>query len=75
MDEKEQHIKKITVAYYKDLWKRYLSKLENKRISQITPDELKIFHKRMTQNNGKRCANQAIVFLRTIYNHFERFHT
>ncbi len=70
MDEKEQHIKKITAEYYKDLWKRYLSKLENKKISQITPDELKIFHKRMTQYNGKRCANQAIVLLRTIYNHF-----
>ena len=70
MDEKEQHIRPITMEYYKDLWKRYLSTLANKKISQITPDELKILHKRLTLNNGKRCANQTIVFLRTIYNHF-----
>lgn len=70
MDEKEQHIRKITADYYKDLWKRYLSKIGNKKISQITPDELKSFHKKLTLNNGKRCANQVIVFLRTIYNHF-----
>lgn len=42
MDEKEQHIRPITMEYYKDLWKRYLSTLANKKISQITPDELKI---------------------------------
>lgn len=70
MDEKEQHIRPITMEYYKDLWKRYLSTLANKKISQITPDELKILHKRLTLNNGKRCANQTIVLLRTIYNHF-----
>lgn len=70
MDEKEQHIRPITKEYYKDLWKRYLSTLANKKISQITPDELKILHKRLTLNNGKRCANQTIVLLRTIYNHF-----
>ena len=70
MDEKEQHIRPITMGYYKDLWKRYLSTLANKKISQITPDELKILHKRLTLNNGKRCANQTIVLLRTIYNHF-----
>lgn len=72
MSEKEQHIKAITAEYYADLWKRYLSAFANKRISQITPDELKLFHKKMTLNNGKRCANQAMVFLRTIYNHFIR---
>lgn len=70
MDEKEQHIRPITKEYYKDLWKRYLSTLANKKISQITPDELKLLHKRLTLNNGKRCANQTIVLLRTIYNHF-----
>ncbi len=70
MDEKEQHIRPITMEYYKDLWKRYLSTLANKKISQITPDELKLLHKRLTLNNGKRCANQTIVLLRTIYNHF-----
>lgn len=70
MDEKEQHIRPITMEYYKDLWKRYLSTLANKKISQITPDELKILHKRLTLNNGKRCANQTIILLRTIYNHF-----
>lgn len=70
MDEKEQHIRPITMEYYKDLWKRHLSTLANKKISQITPDELKILHKRLTLNNGKRCANQTIVLLRTIYNHF-----
>lgn len=70
MDEKEQHIRPITMEYYKDLWQRYLSTLANKKISQITPDELKLLHKRLTLNNGKRCANQTIVLLRTIYNHF-----
>lgn len=70
MDEKEQHIRPITMEYYKDLWKRYLSTLANKKISQITPDELKLLHKRLTLNNGKRCANQTIILLRTIYNHF-----
>ena len=70
IDEKEQHIRPVTMEYYKDLWKRYLSVLAHKKISQITPDELKILHKRLTLNNGKRCANQTIVLLRTIYNHF-----
>ena len=70
MDEKEQHIRPITMEYYKDLWKRYLSTLANKKISQITPDELKLLHKRLTLNNGKRCANQTIVFFFFFYNHF-----
>ncbi len=70
VDEKEQHIRPVTMGYYKDLWKRHLSVLANKKISQITPDELKILHKRLTLNSGKRCANQTIVLLRTIYNHF-----
>lgn len=60
MDEKEQHIRPITMEYYKDLWKRYLSTLANKKISQITPDELKLLHKRLTLNNGKAIGESNV---------------
>lgn len=70
IDEKENHIRPITIQYYKDLWTRYLMKLKNKKISQITTEEIRKLHKQVSLNNGKRCANQMIVLLRTIFNHF-----
>ena len=70
IEEKEQHLKPRTIDGYKGLWKNYLNVLGNKKISQLTTDDFKKLHKKITNNNGKRCANHSIVFSKTIFNYF-----
>lgn len=75
MADKEASLKQRTITYYKDLWRNYLIELGKKKISQISVDEVKRLHRHITTNHGHRCANQTIVFLRTIYNYFIKQNT
>lgn len=70
MADKESLLKQRTITYYEDLWKHYLTNLGKRKISQISVDDVKRLHRYITSNHGHRCANQTIVFLRTIYNYF-----
>ena len=70
MEEKSPYIREVTKGYYEGLWTRYLSKLGKKKISQIKTEDMRALHRSLTLNHGYRCANQTIVLLRTIYNHF-----
>lgn len=69
VEERERFIGKRTMANYKSMWNSKLSKLANKRLSDITSDDLKLLHRKISETAGNYTGNHCIVLLRTIYNY------
>lgn len=69
VEERERFIGKRTMANYKSMWNSKLSKLANKRLSDISSDDLKLLHRKISETAGNYTGNHCIVLLRTIYNY------
>lgn len=69
VEERERFIGKRTMANYKSMWNNKLSKLANKRLSDISSDDLKLLHRKISETAGNYTGNHCIVLLRTIYNY------
>lgn len=67
--ERERFIGKRTMIGYKSMWTSKLAKLGNKRVSEITGDDLKKLHRKISEEYGNYTGNHCLVLLRTIYNY------
>ena len=69
VEERSRFIGKRTMVNYQSMWKTKLSKLANKRLSDITSDDLKLLHRKISETSGNYTGNHCIVLVRTIYNY------
>ena len=69
VEERGRFIGKRTMVNYQSMWKTKLSKLANKRLSDITSDDLKLLHRKISETSGNYTGNHCIVLVRTIYNY------
>ena len=69
VEERGRFIGRRTMVNYQSMWKTKLSKLANKRLSDITSDDLKLLHRKISETSGNYTGNHCIVLVRTIYNY------
>ena len=69
VEERGRFIGRRTMVNYQSMWKTKLSKLANKRLSDITSDDLKLLHRKISEKSGNYTGNHCIVLVRTIYNY------
>ena len=69
VEERGRFIGRRTMVNYQSMWKTKLSKLANKRLSDIASDDLKLLHRKISETSGNYTGNHCIVLVRTIYNY------
>ena len=69
MSEKEGVLRSQTLYNYKSLWNTKLQKVAKKAVKDITSEELKALHRKITAEHGSYIANHAIVLVRTLINY------
>ncbi|MFI3242463.1 MAG: site-specific integrase [Alphaproteobacteria bacterium] len=69
IEDRERYIGKRTIVGYKSMWTSKLSKLGKKRISEITGDDLRRIHHKISQEFGIYTGNHCIELVKAIYNH------
>lgn len=69
VEERGRFIGERTMANYKSMWRTKLSKLANKRLSDITSEDLKALHRKISETSGNYTGNHCIALLRTVYNY------
>ena len=66
----ERHAKLHKRSWERDvqMLEGYLSKWRNRRLSDISPDDVVLLHKRLGEENGPYAANRTIALIRTMFN-------
>lgn len=64
----ELHKKEKTVKEEKKYLALYLKKLSNRKLANITYEDIRKVHSEISKNNGKIIANRVIEFVRAMYN-------
>lgn len=67
--ERERFIGERTMVGYKSMWNTKISKLAKRRLSDITGDDLKILHRKISENFGNYTGNHCLVLIKTVYNY------
>lgn len=68
MSEKKMMLASSTYKEYQRIWNTTLKTyFANKKLSQITPDVLKRFHRRL--GDSPYCANRCIALIKAMFNH------
>lgn len=67
--ERERFIGERTMVGYKSMWNTKISKLAKRRLSDITGDDLKTLHRKISENFGNYTGNHCLVLIKTVYNY------
>ena len=67
--ERERFIGERTIVGYKSMWNTKISKLAKRRLSDITGDDLKTLHRKISENFGNYTGNHCLVLIKTVYNY------
>ncbi len=67
--ERERFIGERTMVGYKSMWNTKISKLAKRRLSDITGDDLKTLHLKISENFGNYTGNHCLVLIKTVYNY------
>lgn len=67
--KRERFIGERTMVGYKSMWNTKISKLAKRRLSDITGDDLKILHRKISENFGNYTGNHCLVLIKTVYNY------
>lgn len=67
--KRERFIGERTMVGYKSMWNAKISKLAKRRLSDITGDDLKILHRKISENFGNYTGNHCLVLIKTVYNY------
>ena len=69
VEERGRFIGERTMANYKSMWRTKLNKLANKRLSDISSEDLKELHRKISETAGNYTGNHCIALVRTVYNY------
>ena len=67
--ERERFIGERTMVGYKSMWNTKISKLAKRRLSDISGDDLKTLHRKISENFGNYTGNHCLVLIKTVYNY------
>lgn len=69
ISDRERFLEKSTLKDYQRLWNSKLSQLGKKKISDISGDDLRRLHHKISQDNGIYIGNYCIKIIRAMFNH------
>ena len=67
--ERERFIGERTMVGYKSMWNTKISKLAKRRLSDISGDDLKTLHRKISEHFGNYTGNHCLVLIKTVYNY------
>lgn len=67
--DRERFIGQRTLVGYKCMWNSKLSGLNRKKISDVSGDDLKRLHHKITQDHGIYVGNHAMELIKAMFNH------